>query len=244
MSSQSDIAEKVRRLLALSKSSNINEAKAAASIANKYIVQYRLQEAELTERNSHNQSSKEYYPEPIFDDPEPMYSSAHVTPWKLQLASVLADHYGCALWNDKSYRSSEGGRNVSRFRLIGRFNDVKFTKYMFAWLVDEIQRYSDIECKGHGHTTFSSYCLGAVHGIQNLLRATRERAVGVAEQAGQSKAIARLNNRGKEAQAYMHRKYNLIQPAAPKPKFDSNAFRRGVDVGSYMGSRVTPSDEE
>ena len=50
MNQQSDIVEKVRRLLALSKSSNIHEAATAASVAHKYIVKYRLQESDLIDK--------------------------------------------------------------------------------------------------------------------------------------------------------------------------------------------------
>lgn len=232
MNSQSQIVEKVKRLLALSQSSNINEAANAAAIANKYIVQYRLRQADLIE-----QSQGTVQPDPIVDDPEPMYMSARVIPWKLQLASVLAQHYGCAIWNDKEDRRVNG-RGTSRFRLVGRSVDVNFTKQMFAWLVNEIQRHADVECLGMGHPTHASYCKGAVKGIENLLGETRASQLNVANQASRTKAIARMDNRFQEAQDYLYSQHHMVRPAIPKPRFDPKAFERGFDVGNFIGKSV------
>lgn len=245
MNSQSQIVEKVRKLLALSKSSNINEAATAASIANKYIVQYRLKEADYIEQHSQDAGrGREYFPDPIYDDAEPAYESARVTAWKMNLLCLIAHHYGCAVWNDKRVGASRGGRSVSRFRLVGRYNDVKFTKSLFSWLVTEIERHAEYECKGHGHVTAASYCKGAVKGIEELLYKTREQQRAMALQAGKSKALARVDSREKEAQDYMYRKHNLVQAPAPKPKFDPTAFERGFDVGGSIGRHIAPDSEK
>lgn len=237
MNFQNDIVEKVRKLLALSKSSNINEAATAASVANKYIVQYRLSEADYAEKKEKSGTDQS----DMFDDPEPVYASARVTPWKLQLACVLAQHYGCAIWNDRVM--NQGNRYQSRFRLIGKYNDVKFTKYMFSWLVNEISRHSEIECRGMGHATYASYCLGAVKGVDSLLRETREKAIVQAKNSGHSSAIVRLNAREQEAQKYMYSKYHLVNPTPQKPRFNPNAFERGFDVGSFLGTNVSTENK-
>lgn len=238
---QSQAIEKVQKLLGLSKSSNINEAATAAAIANKYIVQYRLKEADLIEQVAKEQDREgEYFPQPIFDDPDPAYQTGRVTNWKLQLLTFLAKNFGCAVFNDK--RTHEG-RSVSRFRLLGRFNDIQFTKQLFKWLVSEIERHSESECKGLGSITSSSFCKGAVKGVETLLRDTKEEHDSKALVLGCSQALARIDNREEEAQEYMYRKYNLIRPSAPKPKFDPGAFERGFNVGEHIGRHIRPEQE-
>lgn len=131
------IIEKVQKLLALSKSSNANEAAAAANAANKLIDTYRLSEADLECMADAG--------EPIEEDSEYIYESGKVTPWKTALVSHLVKHYGCVHWNDTSYAT---GRQVSRYRLVGRRSDIGITKYMFAYLSAECQRLAAIEAKG------------------------------------------------------------------------------------------------
>lgn len=231
MNSQSQIVEKVKKLLALSQSSNINEAANAAAMANKYIVQFRLKQADLLEQGGSAQADS------ILDDPEPVYKCARVTPWKLQLVTVLAQHYGCAVWNDKEDRRTNG-RGVSRFRLVGRGIDVNFTKQMFAWLVMEIQRHTDIECLGMGYTTHASYCKGAVKGIENLLSKTRTAQLTVANQSGHTRAIARMDNRFQEAHDYLYRHHHMVRAVQTEPRVDSKAFDRGFNVGNFIGKSV------
>lgn len=237
------IVEKIKKLLALSRSSNVNEAANAAAIANKYIAQYRINEADLIDQKTANKSvDQEYYPEKMYDDTSPIYESARVTSWKLQLACLLASHYGCAIWNDKAFGASKAGRSVSRFRLIGRYNDVQFAKTMFTWLVNEIQRLADTECRGMGHATLASYCKGAVKGIESLLEEGKRIAEVKAEQAGKSQALQRVDKRGEEATEYMYNKYNLIKVAPNKPRFDPEAFEKGYDIGNVIGRQVNDTE--
>ena len=229
MSDQFDIVHKIQRLLALSKSDNINEATNAAAIANKYIIKYRLKEEDYLPQNVSL----------IFDDPESIYESARVTAWKLDLLTLIAKHYGCAIYNDKFL--SENGRNVSKYRLIGRENDVKFTKSMFNWVISEIQKHTNETCKGHGSLTHSSYCKGAVKGIENFLEQTRSEQRQMALASGQASALSRIENREQEALEYMYKKYNVAKPLT-KPKVDPEAYQRGYDVGAGLGKSFVSSE--
>lgn len=237
MNQQPDIVEKVRKLLALSTSSNIHEAANAAAVANKYITQYRLKEEDYAQQQVEPTTN-----EIVFDDPDPIYVSARVIPWKMQLACILAQHYGCAIWNDKKYNVGDNKRSVSRYRLIGRPTDVSFVRAMFDWLVQGISQYSEAECRGRGHATANSYCLGAVRGIHNLFQEARDNVVAKAALAGRSTSIVRLNNREQEAQQYLATKYHLIQAPDPKPKFNPDAFERGFDIGTTLGTSTIQKD--
>lgn len=237
------IIEKVRKLRALSTSNNIHESHTAAALANKLIVKYQLRESDLIEQKvSDPNRTEEYYPEPLCDDPEPMYETARVIAWKQQLASVLAHHYGCAIWNDVIRKGSKGGRSISRYRLIGRKDDVALCKMMFKWLVQEIERHCEIECRGLGSGYTNSFYKGAVKAIHSVLQESRERVLEEAKASGHSAAIQRLQNRESEAINFMYRKYHLIQ-AAPKSQFNSEAFERGFDVANHVSRRMPASGE-
>ncbi len=232
-----DILQTIKRLRALATSSNSNEAAAAAGVANKLILKHQINEIHLAD-----DSAPESATEQMFDDPEPFYVSSRVTAWKMELATLLARHYGCALWNDKVYRSADRVRGTSRYRLIGRDKDVQVVKFMFAWFVSEIAKLCDIECRGYGVNYRDSYCKGAVKGIGNLLSYTREKMLSEAANSGNSKAIDMIQNRHQQAIEYMFKKHSLIQPAT-KQGINPVAFERGYDVGSGVARNAAPHSE-
>ncbi len=241
-----DVLEKVKRLRALATSSNANEAASAAAIANKLILQFQISETQLAlhTQAQEQRAEAESNPEQMFDDADAFYVSARVTQWKLELAQLLAKHYGCAIWNDKAYHISEAGTNrgVSRYRLIGRKDDIQVVKFMFSWFMTEIVKLCDNECRGNGLNYRDSYCKGAVKGIEKLLEYTRAAAMHEAALAGKSQAIELIQNRHKLATAYMHRKYRLLNPHVRRG-IDPNAFERGYEVGSYIGRHAAPTSE-
>lgn len=241
---QSQIVEKVKKLLALSRSSNINEATTSAAIATKLILQHRLSEAEIDENalQTGNRNG-EYIPESIFDDIDPVYESAHTSTWKVRLLCVIAHHYGCAVWNDKAYKASPGGRGVSRYRLIGLYNDVQLVRQMFNWLCKQIKYFSEQEYRGYGYVSSNSFCAGAVKGLEGVFRSIRNQAVEITKGTGKEIALVRLRKREQQAQEYMYRKYNLMPTAAKPRTFDSEAYDHGNHIGAYIGASVPPSKE-
>lgn len=196
MSDIKAVVEKVQKLLSLSKSTNANEAAAAAHAANRLIDQYRLSNADLEIESS--------IQELLEEDEGYIYESGKVTPWKQQLMRRLISHYGLYHWNDTSFAT---GRQVSRFRLVGRRSDIEIAKYMFAWLTMECQRLSNMEVRGHGRVAVSSYCEGFVKGISDQLSLSREEA----KKEATSEAIVRIDARSAEAEKYLYQiRTNLV----------------------------------
>lgn len=218
---------KVKKLLALSNSSNINEAAAAAAAANKLIDQYRLSEADLFSAENEN--------DPIIEDNDPIYETGRITPWKSSLVAVLAKHYGCAVYNSVHYPN---GRKASRYKLIGRTNDISITKYMFNWLMLECQRLSENEARGKGKIFAASYCQGFVAGIRQQLNKSREEA----KQTASENSIIKINAREQEAIEMMNKLHNLrnsrVQSSA---KFDYDGYSAGKDRGKaiHFGQNMT-----
>lgn len=224
----SPIVEKVQKLLALSKSSNANEAAAAAAKANMLIDQYRLSEADL-------EASSEVEMEPIEEDPDFVYESGKITQWKHSLVMALSKHYGCAVWNDTSYAT---GRKTSRYRLVGKRSDIGITRYMFTWLMMECQRLADKEAKGCGRVFVASYCQGFVNGVSDQLKASRTEA----QKDATSNAIIKIDARWQASYDAMHKMHNLVKTrASSQAHIDPTAFGMGRQQGAslHLGARMS-----
>lgn len=215
MSNVSSVIDRVQKLLALSKSSNANEAAAAANAANRLIDQYRLSEADL--------ATSIEMEEPIEEDQGYIYETGRLTPWKNTLVNVLVKHYGLAQWNDADYSK---GRMFTRVKLVGRKSDITIAKYMFAWLTSECQRLSDREAKGKGRIYVGSYCLGFVRGVAEQLQVSRADA----QKDASSTAIIKINQREEEANKFMNQLHKL--------KKSGTASHVHIDYGAYSAGKT------
>ena len=221
------VIAKVQKLLALANSSNINEAAAAAAAANKLIDQYRLSEADFATTESEL--------DPLIEDDGFIYETGRITPWKSSLVVLLAKHYGCAVFNSAHYPN---GRQVSRYKLVGRTSDIHIAKYMFNWLVLECQRLSENEARGKGRVFASSYCQGFVAGIRQQLNKSREEA----KQNASENSIIKINSREQEATDMMHKLHALRSKASKSSsQIDYNAYSAGKDRGNsiHLGQSMT-----
>ncbi len=182
----SDVIEKVKKLLALTKSSNAGESANAARAANKLIDAYRLSQADIEQSET---------TESVTEDDQHAYVSGRVTRWKEILLMNLTKHYGAYLWNDCHWPN---GRKVSRYRLVGRRSDIDIIKFLFSWISSECQRLCDLEGRGKGKVFCNSYCLGFVSGIKAQLASSRTE---VAKEYS-SNALVKIDQRAIDAVKY------------------------------------------
>ena len=251
MSNINSVIDRVKKLLALSQSSNANEAAAAAAAANKLMDQYRVSQADL-EGIDNNAS------EPIEEDATPIYETAKITEWKRSLVMILASHYGCAVWNnwtlskektsivfdldtgnEQVSHKSGGGRKVSGYRLVGRRSDIGICRYMYAYLSAECTRLASIEAKGKGRVFVQSYCIGFVYGVREQLSASRAEV----QQQASSSALVKINAREKEAQTAMYEMHNNLKmkKVHSQARLDGKAFGMGQQQGKsiHLGSSLS-----
>lgn len=215
----SSVISKVQKLLNLSVSSNANEAATATALANKLIDQYRLSEADLNQELNDN---------PLMEDSGFLYETGKITRWKSNLASVIVKHYGCAAFNSVIYPN---GRKVSRYKLVGRKQDIEIAKYMFNWLLLECLRLSELNAKGNGRVFVSSYCEGFVSGLGTKLKESRKEA----GEGFASSAMVKLDSREKESFDFMMANYKLKDAKAQSQRrVDGEAFRKGFDEGKKV----------
>lgn len=157
-----DIIERVKKLLALSQSSNINEASAAAAKAQELIERYRLDLASVQVEN--NEAEVEI----IEDDNQPLISSERGITWKRSLAQILARENNCKSWTDKKYIA---GKLQTEIRLVGSKTNIEIVRYLFAYIVVEIERLCQKENVGKGKTWSNNFRMGAVFAIREKLEA-------------------------------------------------------------------------
>jgi len=226
-----DVIEKVKKLLALSKSSNVNEAANAMAAANRLLDEYRLSEADIIGSDSSL--------DPIIEDDSYVYETGRISPWKQNLVMTLSSHYGCAVFNNCYYPE---GRKVSRYKLLGRKSDIQIVQYMFAYLVLECQRLSDAEVKGQGKVVVFSYCNGFVSGIAEQLHLSRKEV----EKTSTSNAIVKINARVKEADDFMrlaHKNLKTVKSYSHS-QHDKNAYYAGqtkgknIHIGNAIGGKT------
>lgn len=216
------ILEKIRKLLALSKSDNANEAAVAAAAAQRLMTEHQIAEAELGGSADDERAQREI--DPLFT------GSSEMPMWLNILSFNLAQLNGCITWI---------GRDANRRKVItivGRPSDVASVRYLFAWLRLEIDRLTRRHAHGKGRTYATSYRKGCVSGVVAAMRETTKVARQQASGAALVKLDARLIDAAALAPAGMANGKNIGIRA------DRDAYERGqaagrrIHTGSSLGA--------
>ena len=191
---RSKILDRIRKLLALAKSSNVNEAAVAAAQAQKLIAKHRIDQArELVDA-----------PEPgdVALDDDPLDEGSRVAQWRLELAMVVAEANGCRVVVLKDGR-------YSTIKLVGGGEDISIVRALYEWLTKEVQRLT--RASGlRGRDKLDTFRMGAITTIEQRLRDANEEArkIGLKDAKKESKkcvALVRVGlqslvKRGEEAE--------------------------------------------
>lgn len=225
----SAIIDKVRKLLALSKSTNAHEAAAAAGAAARLIEEHGIASAEIAMAGN--------APVEGLTDPESLYSYRRDTAWRSRLASALARHHGCKAILLGSQHSPQG----KRYTVLGRKSDVEALHYMFAYLSTEVARLT-AESEARGKIGKQSFALGCAEGIIEQLSRTHKEVVQKAQAAGQSTALVFIDS-DRERVAV---KYKELYPQTRKTRgpsggrIDDESRAAGREAGRnvHMGKSI------
>lgn len=209
------IIEQIKKLRALSTSSNEHEAAAAAKAAAKLCEKHRISEVDLVDQ------------ELIIMSDTPVYETGKVILWKDNLSSFISRHYGCSIFvhGDRS-----NGRKYSEYRIVGKPSDLKIVHYMFGWLSSEIERLTKQYGKGKGHIFCSSYAFGMVKGIQEQMTIAKQEARQ--EEVHQANALVKIDARLEEATKTMNKMFKLnTSNVKTSSQLDPTAFAYGKEKG-------------
>lgn len=128
------IADKLRKVLALTTSPVEAEALAASEMLAKLLAQYNLEIADLEERGADKPG--------VTEGGHDLGKAAFK--WKLRLADEIADHYYCVSLTDHYSK---------QVKFAGRPDNVKALTSLYAWVVDQTCRLASIDRKAHVEST-------------------------------------------------------------------------------------------
>jgi len=225
-----NIRERIRRLLALSESSNVHEASAAAAKAQELMSKHRIDQAELAEQAGE-------VDEPLLDEDLQVFGARMVT-WRACLASAVAEANGCDCYN-QVWRGTDGRQCRATSRIIGPVSSVQATRYLLAYLEREIGRLCVVERNaGRSEAAWlNSFRLGASYEIGRRVVAAAKAAMASA--AGSGCSLARIDRDAERVAAAMTAK---TLGAARKPSIgNSTAFLSGVEAGRTVGVASGPA---
>lgn len=237
------IIDRIRKLLALSKSSNEHEAAAAAARAAELMAQHQLSEAALCEVEL----------EPV--DAHSIDESGKCVSWKGTLANGCARAFCCRMfWNRAEHWDTKRHRwkQTVRTMVVGRENDVAGVRYMYQYLVKEVARLADEAWKEKTRYVSlrswkNSFRLGCSARIQKRLIDQRKATLGqAAEDESNSQALMRLDEMEAAVNAFCDQ-LNLQAGSAPRCRESgySDGVRAGdsVSLGGGRGQLGTPATQ-
>lgn len=221
------VISKINKLLNLSKSSNVNEAAAAAAAADRLMQNYRISTLELSLSNKEEEA--------IVLIEEYLHTSGRLVLWKNVLASILCDHYGCAYFIQTVPNNKDGTRSTTKaLRVFGCQSDFDIVKYMYGYLTTEIERLTKLEASGKGAVFSQSYSLGAVQGIKDQLK----KSIDKMRQENTSSAMVLLSSRAEKSTAMMNSKLNLKKAPTSKQHYNSDGYNTGRERGQNIQLRT------
>lgn len=154
--------EKIQKLLALSKSSNSNEAQSAMLMAQRLMIKYKISQKDVEEHSQEDINIQDYHTNETFRG----------TSWKANLAAVIADNFCC-------YNYLRGYKyNVEKICFYGKDEDVTICKIMFEYAVKcinstaakIIREMKKDRRRKHFDGVKNDYAIGFTFGLQNRFK--------------------------------------------------------------------------
>ena len=211
---QEEIIEKVRKLLALSKSANPHESALALAKAEDLLERHRLDMTAIEMVTGQK--------EQIIEDDDPLFDSEKITKWEASLAHGISYLYGCTTIR-------VGGKVI---KIIGRASDIMFVRYFVSYVTLEFFRLSKDAFYKKRKDYKDSWFLGAT---EEVLKRLKE-AKAIVQQTANQFAVMTVNNRYNEAQKkldelYPQATFNKLN--APD-KFNADAYYLGQQAGNKI----------
>lgn len=177
------ILDRVRKLLELAHSDNVNEAGNAAARAQELMSRHNISEAMLTPAGAPEEQPEE----------DLLFVAGAYQRWRGSLAVVMGEANQCLVF-----------RTGPALRIVGRPSDVQTVRYLFVYVVREIERLCkfDADLRGNpGKTWCNNYKHGASNEVARRLResarearAAMRREADAGDTLGSGTALVLVNN--------------------------------------------------
>lgn len=215
------VIDRIKKLLSLASSANEHEAASAMAKATELMVQHQISEASVS----------------LADEPEQveeqvLFESGRRVVWKGAIAEALTYAAGC-----KSYTLIGGGK--SSLRLIGTPSALATVRYMFAYLVKEIERISKRSFIASGQVGRSrawqnAFKIGATSVICKRIKMQRKETIAAAAAAGQNDALVVVKQGEKDVSVFMAREVGATKKSSRPSMSSSAGYTSGRDAGSKV----------
>lgn len=223
--SRENVIDKVRKLRALSTSSNLNEAANAARTAERLIQEHCLAEAELEViEGSHEVAGEDGVPLTDWNQRR--------TVWQDSLLYHLSRAYSCV-----GILKHEHGK--FGYYATGRPSDIATMRYQFAFFVSELTRLSVLMApndlsRGEGKTWYKSFYMGAVKAIGESLATAKKETRAQAT----SNALSIIDKHMDESKSAFMQKYPKTHKMSTAPtNIDLDAWQKGHQAGSGLSPK-------
>lgn len=219
---------KAVRLLKLAQSDNPHEAALAAAKAQEIIDRYKL--TGISQDSEIPGGAKAAPEEEIRGFEDPLDAGAErLSRWKVTLASTLARANQARIYT-----------SGSAIKIVGRPSDVETIRYLYQYLVNEIERLTKVHAKGNGKTWANNFRYGIVDEIGEKLKGQRKNLAREMEdqafmQSGAAlvrldNALAKLEKQGEDVQEWMDKNMRLHKTYA-RSRSDFGAREAGRQAG-------------
>lgn len=233
------IEDKIKKLLRLATSANINEAAAAAGQAQALIEKYNI-DLSMAEGGDGGEPVRDWKPSDNRDIALFVVKKRMPT-WRWSLAWSVGEVNGCKPWSHSDYVTREDG-SYSWQRtayLVGDPRDAAHATAIYHYIEAQIDALCKRKGAGLGRAWANSFRMGAVSEIGRRLeqasRAERKRLKGEAkgEQAlvRVETAIARLDERGAKVAAFMEAMGMSYSSGGGGSVSDGGGYSAGVKAG-------------
>jgi hypothetical protein len=230
MNDKSKIIDRIQKLLALAQSDNVNEASAAAAAAQKLMTTHDIEQAALDVDTGADVD--------VVVGSEVLHAlGSKVCSWKGILAHALAEANGAKTYWHKAY---EGPTLVASLKIIGTKDQSNTVRYLFAYLVNEVERLArEAPGKRTGSTRswYASFRLGAASEIADRVQKAARQAVQEVKQeaaASNGASLVRVN----DALARIDARTAAIRAHAKTLHLRSGRSSRVSDHNGYVAGKA------
>ena len=206
--SLTDIKEKVCKLLALSNSSNENEAAMALAKAQQLILVYKLSIAECLAAGQYIAD------EQIIRDGVPLIATSRIALWQTRLCDVLAQANDCKVLLYK-------GVGIVIF---GRTSDIQNVRTMLSFCIGQLWKLSP---KGQGKVYSDSWYLGAIDTMNKRLKEMKVEVVKMATTYG----LVKLDEKAAKVETFIQDTAKVGKAHTSSAQLDGRAYLQGKQDG-------------
>jgi hypothetical protein len=235
-----NVLDRVRKLLELGHSDNINESANAMGHAQRLMAKHNISEAMLAIEADDGDDDEAVEDDLLYSD-----GVNKLPTWKNWLAGEMADLQQCRVYSTHDGR--RGGQ--ARLHIVGRPSDATTLRYLFSYITREINRLANSEAEllgSPGRTWFNNFRLGAVGVIvKRLQEANKEARVELKREANDgdtlgngtalvlvNTAIAKIESRKADADAFCKDNLNLRTTSGSRSNYDPGGRSAGARAGA------------